>query len=163
MIGLQNFLCYSNTQQLSTKNKKLFQLKNFKTPTFDVSLTSATIPIINLSVFNLNLKGLKYGLHHCLVNKSGLARRALATEFEYLSHTVQKNISSEDLEHFHKYLHKMINKFTQNILQTKVNTYHDLHHLRNNKDILLLSRDRESSVVVMNEVDYIKRVNGRIN
>ena len=100
LIWLQNFLCYSNAQQLSTKNKKLFQLKKFKTPKFYVPLISATIPVISLSGLNLNLKGLKYGLHHCFIDKSRLVRRTLATEFEYLSHTVQKNISSEDLKKF---------------------------------------------------------------
>ena len=57
----------------------------------------------------------------------------------------------------------MTNKFTQNIRHTKDNTYHDLRHLRNNKDIVLLSGDKDSSVVVMNKVDYVEKVNGRIN
>ena len=57
----------------------------------------------------------------------------------------------------------MANKFTQNNRHTKDNTYHDLHHLRNNKNIALLSEDKESSIVVMNKVDYSKKVNGMIN
>ena len=67
-----------------------------KIPTFDVPFTSATIPVINLSGFNLNLKGLKYDLHHCFIDKSRLVRRNIATELEYLAHTVQKGILSED-------------------------------------------------------------------
>ena len=57
----------------------------------------------------------------------------------------------------------MTNKFTQNILQTKDNTYHDLRHLRNTKDIVLLSGDKDSYVVIMNRVDYVKKVNRMIN
>ena len=37
-----------------------------------------------------------------------------------------------------------------------------MRHLRNHKDIVLLSGDKDSSVVVMNKVDYIKKVNGMI-
>ena len=70
---------------------------------------------------------------------------------------------SEDLENFHEYLRKMTNKFTQNICHTKDNTYHDFCHLRNNKDIALLSGDKDSSVVVMNKVDYVEKVNSMIN
>ena len=40
LIWLRNVLHYSNTKQFSTKNKKLFQLKKFTTPTFDVPLLS---------------------------------------------------------------------------------------------------------------------------
>ena len=156
-------MCYSNAKQLPIKNKKLFQLKKFRTPTFDVSLTSATIPAINLSGFNLNLKDLKYGLHHCFIDKSRLGRRAISTDYEYLAHTFQKYISSEDLEKFHEYLCKMTNKFTQTISHTKDNTYHDLHYLRNNKGIVLLSGDKDSPVVVMNKVDSIKSVHDMIN
>ena len=57
----------------------------------------------------------------------------------------------------------MTNKFTQNNRHTKYNTYHDLCHLRNNKDIVLLSGDKDSSVVVMSKVDYVEKVNSMIN
>ena len=135
----------------------------FKTPTFDALFTSATVPVINLSGFNLNLKVLKYGLHHCFIDKSRSVRRNIAIELEYLAYTVQKDILSEDLENFHEYLHKMTDKFTHNICRTKDNTYHDFCHLRNNKDIVLLSGDKDSSVVVMNKVDYVEKVNSMIN
>ena len=115
LIRLRNVLRYSNTQQLPTKNKLLFQLKKFKTPKFDVPLTSATVTVLNVSGLYLNLKGLKYSLHHCFIDKSRLVRRNIATELEYLVHTVQRDISSQNLENFHGYVRKMTNKFTQNI------------------------------------------------
>ena len=116
------------------RKKKLFKLKKSKTPTFDVPFTSRTVPVLNLSALNLNLKGWKYDLHHCFIDK----------------------------ENVHAYLRKMTNKFTQNNHHTKDNTYNDLHHLRNNKNIVLVSGDKESSIVVMNKVDYGKKVNGMI-
>ena len=57
----------------------------------------------------------------------------------------------------------MTNKSTRNIRHTKDNTYHHLRHLRSNKDIVLLSGDKDSSLVIMNKVDYVKKVNGMIN
>ena len=57
----------------------------------------------------------------------------------------------------------MTNKFTQNIRHTKDTTYHDLHHLRSNKDTVLLSGDKDSSVVSMSIVCHVKKVNGMIN
>ena len=57
----------------------------------------------------------------------------------------------------------MTNKFTQNICHTKDNTYHNLCHLRSTKDIILLSGNKDSTAVVMNKVDCVKKVNGMMN
>ena len=35
--------------------------------------------------------------------------------------------------------------------------------MRNNKDIVLLSGDKDSTAVAINKVDYVKKVNGMIN
>ena len=123
-------------------------------------MTSATVPAINLSGFNLDSKGWKYGFHHCFINRR-LVRRNTANEFQYLAHTVQNYISSEGLRTCK--LGKITNKFTQNVRHTKDNTYHDLRHLRSNKDIVLLTGDKDSSVVEMNKLEYIKKVSDLIN
>ena len=119
-------------------------------------MTSATVPAINLSGFNLDPEGWKCGFHHCFIN-SRLVKRNTANEFEYLAHTVQNYISSEGLRTCK--LGKISNKFTQNVRHTKDNTYHDL----NNKDIVLLTGDTDSSVVEMNKLEYIKKVSDLIN
>ena len=54
------------------------------------------------------------------------------------------------MEFFHEYLRKMTNKFTQNVYHTKGDTYRNLRHLILNNDIVLLSGEKDSSVVVMN-------------
>lgn len=89
-------------------------------------MTSAVAKVIILSGLNLNLKGLIYGLHNFSNDQSRLVRRHIAIEIEYLAHAVQKVVLLEDLQKFHEYFHKMTNKFTQNIGQTRDNTYHDL-------------------------------------
>ena len=38
-----------------------------------------------------------------------------------------------------------------------------MHHLRNNKDIVILSGVKDSSVVVMNIVNFVKKIGGMIN
>ena len=101
---------------------------------------------------------MKYGLHHCFIDKSRLVRRNITTELAYLAYTVQKDISSEDLKTFHEYLGKMTKKFTQNICHPKDNTYHDLRRFRNNKNIVLLSGDKDSSLVAMKKVGYVKKI-----
>ena len=122
------------------------------------------------------MKDFKYSLHHCFIDKTKLVRRNITTELEYLVHTVQKDILLEELEKFHEYLLKMTNKFTQSIFHTRDNAYHDLRHLRSNKDIALLSvekdfpvvivllaEEKDFSAVVKNKVDYVKKVNNMIN
>ena len=81
----------------------------------------------------------------------------------------------EELEKFHEYLLKMTNKFTQSIFHTRDNAYHDLRHLRSNKDIALLSVEKDFPVVivlpavekdfsaVVKKFDYVKKVNNMIN
>ena len=100
----------------------LLQLQKFKTPKRDVTLTPATIAVIDVFGFNLKLKGWKFGLHHCFTDESRVVRRNIATDLEYVVHTVRKKISSKKLESFHEYLRKMTNKFTQKIHHAKENT-----------------------------------------
>ena len=93
---------------------------------------------------------MKYGLHHCFVDKSKSVKRKIAVELENIAHLVQKDISSENVEYFHKYLWKMTNKYTQNIYHTKDDTYRNLRHSIQNNDVGLLSEEKDFSVVVMN-------------
>ena len=87
----------------------------------------------------------------------------LQLNLEILSHLVQKDVSSKDMEYFYEYLRKMTNKFTQNIYHTKDDTYRNLRHLIQNNDIVLLAGDKDSSVVVINKKDYILKVDKMIN
>ena len=100
----------------------LLQLQKFKTPKRDITFTPVTVAVIDVFGFNLKLKGLKFGLHHCFIDESRVVRRNIATDLEYVVHTVRKNISSKNIENFHEYLRKMTNKFTQKIHHTKDNT-----------------------------------------
>ena len=125
-------------------------------------ISSARVPVINLSDYDFDMEGLKYGLHH-FVDKSKSVKRNIAVELENIAHLVQKDVSSENMEYFHEYLRKMTNKFTQNIYHTKDDTYRNLRHLIQNNFIVLLAGDKDSLVVVMNKNDYILKVDNMIN
>ena len=160
MVHLNNVLRYINTQQLSIKNKKLFHLKKKILPINVISCTR--VPVINLSDYDFDMEGLKYGLHH-FVDKSKSVKRNIAVELENIAHLVQKDVSSKNMEYFHEYLRKMTNKFTQNIYHTKDDTYRNLCHSIQKNDIVLLAGDKDSLVVVMNEKDYILKEDNMIN
>ena len=98
MVHLNNVLRYINTQQLSIKNKKLFHLKKKILPINVIS--STRVPVINLSDYDFDMEGLKYGLHH-FVDKSKSVKRNIAVELENIAHLIQKDISSKNMEYFH--------------------------------------------------------------
>ena len=87
---------------LSIKSKKLFHLKK-KIPPINVIL-SARVPVINLSDYDFDMEGFKYGLHHCFVDKNKSVKRKIAVELENIVHLVQKDVSSKNMEYFHEYL-----------------------------------------------------------
>ena len=82
---------------------------------------------------------------------------------ESLASYVNKDIIPEQKEEFHEFLRANTNKFTQNVYQTKDNTFKSLKSFRDNKDIVVLSGDKDSSVVTMNKQDYINKVNKLID
>ena len=89
-------------------------------------ISSARVPVINLSDYDFDMERLKYGLHNCFVDKSKSVKRNIAVELEIIAHLVKKDVSSEDMEYFREYLRKMTNKFTQNIYHTKDDRYRSL-------------------------------------
>ena len=94
-VHLNNVLRYTKTQQLSIKNKKLFHLKENILPINVIS--SARVPVINLSDYDFDMEGLKYGLHH-FVDKSKSVKRNIAVELENTAHLVEKDVSFENME-----------------------------------------------------------------
>ena len=55
---------------------------------------------------------------------------------------------------FHEFLRSATNTFTQNVYKTKDSTYNLLKPLQRNKDIVLLSGDKDSSVVILDKACY---------
>ena len=47
---------------------------------------------------------------------------------------------------------------SQNVYHTKDNTFKETHKIRNNKNVVILPGDKDSSVIIMNRSDYTKKV-----
>ena len=82
---------------------------------------------------------------------------------ESLGDSVKGNIDHKNLEHFHEFLRGYTDIFTNNIYVTKDYTYHNLHGLIQNKDIVVLKGDKVSGVVIMKKSDYVTKLDTMID
>ena len=128
------------------------------------SYNSSKVPTINLSsTQSIDISPLEHGLKQCFVDKNKYIKKDIAVEFETLCSSVDKDISPDDKENFHEFLRSATNTFTQNVYRTKDSTYNLLKPLQTNKDIALLSGDKDSSVVILDISCYKEKINRLIN
>ena len=111
-----NLLRWNNTQQLTTKLKKLKWLGKKQKP---LRQQTFQVPIINLSWEALNLDCLKYGLQHSFIDKNKFVRKELAVEYELFAEKADKMVDNEKREEFHEYLRKQTDTLAQNIYFSK--------------------------------------------
>ena len=90
-------------------------------------------------------------LEQWFVDKNKHIKKNIAVEFETLCSSNNKDISSDDKENFHELLKSATNTFPQNLYRTINNIYNVLKHLKRNKDIVLLSGDKDSSVAILDK------------
>ena len=148
---------------VNLKNQKIVNLIKCKRKP---SNTNYSILIINLSNYNLSsqeTQQLKLGLDYCFVDKNKDVRRFLAANMESLADSVKGNIDHKNLEHFHEFLRGYTDIFTNNIYATKDYTYHNLRGMIQNKDIVVVKGDKDSSVVIMKKSDYVTKLDTMID
>ena len=105
------------------------------------------VPIINLSSFqDIDVNVLQCGMDHCYINKHKYVKRDIVVELEHLASLVHDKVHSKRKESFHEFLRSFTNRFAQNIYQSKDDTFTRLHALRSNKEIVLLSGDKDSYI-----------------
>ena len=122
------------------------------------------VPIINLSSFkNLNLEGLKKGLNHGFVNKHKDTRINLALELEVIAQKADEYIRNDEKGSFHEFLRKITNSLAKNVEHSKDDTFHQLKDLKANRDIAILSGNKDSNVVILDKSDYQKLVQKMID
>ena len=115
--------------------------------------------IINLtSVQSIDILLLEHGLKECIVDKNKYIKKDIVVEFEIFYSSIDKDILLDDKEIFHVFLRSAKSTFTQNVYETKENTYNLFKPLLRNKDIVLLSSDKDSSVVTFNKVCYKEKI-----
>ena len=80
-----------------------------------------------------------------------------------LAESVKSNINHKNLEHFHEFLHGYTDIFSNNIYATKDYTYHNLRGMIQNKDIVVVKGDKDSSVATMKKSDYVTKLGTMID
>ena len=147
---------------VNLKNQKIVNLIKRKRKPCN---TNYSVLIINLSNYNLSsqeTQQLKLGLDYCFVDKNKDVRRFLAANMESLADSVKGIIDHKNLEHFHEFLHGYTDTFTNNIYATKDYAYHNLRGMIQNKDIVVVKGDKDSSVVKMKKSDYVTKLDTMI-
>ena len=141
---------------LCTKNKKLSKLLKSKHEPKHFS-----VPIINLSgqvIADATLHYLRYGLNHSFIDKNRHVKLNLLSEFELLLNQVSSSIPVCQHEDFKHFLRVHSNLFHQNIFSTSDYTYKVLQKLALDPDLVVLSGDKDSSVVIMQRADYVNKL-----
>ena len=128
----------------------------------DVRVVNVKAPVKNLSNFTLDTSCFHVGLHHCFTDKNRFVKRNVAVELEHVAICVNESVPSEEREQLHEFLRNYTNKFSENIHRDKDNTFNSLSEIRNNKDIVILSGDKDTSTVIMNRADYVTKVDRMI-
>ena len=80
-----------------------------------------------------------------------------------LAESVKSNINHKNLEYFHEFLHGYTDIFSNNIYATKDYTYHNLCGMIQNKDIVVVKGDKDSSVVTMKKSGYVTKLGTMID
>lgn len=165
-ILLKNIIFVDRKQRLEsfrTKNKKLRILITSKPKT---TPDNYFVPVINLSLAVLSSQEkqqLSFGLEHSYVDKNKHIKKVLAANLETVADRVTQSIDNDKREDFHEFLRGYTDIFTKNIYATKDFTYHKLKNLVNNKNIAVVSGDKDSSIVIMNRSDYNDKIQQMIN
>ena len=85
-------------------------------------------------------------------------RRFLAAKMESLADSVKDNIDHKNLEHIYEFLRDYTDIFTKNDY-----TYHNLRGMIQNKDIVVVKGDNDSSIDIMKKSDNLTKLDTMID
>ena len=120
-----------------------------------------SVPIINLSsqvIADATLHYIRYGLNHSFIDENRHVKPNLLSESELLLNQVSSNTPVGQHEDFKHFLRVHSNLFHQNIFSTPDYTYKVLQKLATDPDLVVLSGDKDSSVVITQRADYINKL-----
>ena len=139
-----------------TKNKKLEVLISKAHKRGKVSDSYKT-PIINLSNIKLTLeesKQLNLGLEYSFVDKNKIIKKFVTANFKSIAGRITINLQSDQGENFHEFLCAYVDVFIKSVYTTTGYTYKHPKRITNDKNLVVVSSDKESCVVLIDNTDY---------
>ena len=133
------------------------KILNKNSKSIDLSQTQ----LINLSDYKLSeiqRKQLQLGLEYRFVNKNRDLKKNLAENLEIIASQASPFVDQTKLENFHEILRAYTDIFTKNVQATKDYKYKNLKTLIENKDLVVISGDKDSCVVILKRSDYDKKL-----
>ena len=103
---------------------------------------------------------LKLGLKYSFINKSKNQQKFLPANLESICQNVDKDIGQTMKEEFREFLRGYIDIFIRNMNNAKDHTYNNLKQLIKNKNLCIHSGDKDSCIIIMNQRDYIQKLEG---
>ena len=94
---------------------------------------------------------------NCYINHNKHIKKNLAANLESVAQKTSIDVDHTQLKEFHEFLRGYTDIFTKNILKTKDFTYHNLKAIINNKNFVMFKEDNDSSVVIMDKLDYVSK------
>ena len=98
-----------------------------------------------------------------LQTKIDILKKNLAVLFKALSSELDLFIKEDSKENFHEYLRSVTIIVLNNVYRDKDNAFKLLNRLIKNENIVVISADKESCTVILNETDYVSKVNAMIS
>ena len=89
-----------------------------------------------------------------LLIKIKASKKHLAANFESLADKITDNLDSHKREDFQEFLKAYIDIFTKIVFATTDYTYKHLKRIIKDPNLVVVSGDKESCVVIMNKSDY---------
>ena len=157
-----NRLRESQMLSLKTKNKKPRRLIELKQPPPQHN----QVPIVNVTKYFLSTvkrSQLDFGLEYSFINKSKNQRKFLVPNLESICQRVDKDIDQGMKEEFHEFFRGYTDIFIKNMNNTKDYTCNNFKRLIKNKNLCVISGDKDSCVVIMNKQDYIQKLEDMLN
>ena len=81
-------------------------------------------------------------------------KKLLAANFESIADSITDNLQSNQREYFHEFLRAYVDIFTKSAFTTTDYTYKHLKRIVKDKNVVVVSGDKESYVFLIDMTDY---------
>ena len=107
-------------------------------------------------------KQLNLGLEYNFVDKNKNIKKFLAANFESIADRITNNLQSDQRENFHEFLDAYVDIFTKSAYTTTYCIFKNLKGIVNNKNLLVVSGDKKSCVVLIDKTDYQDKLQKKV-